>query len=161
MEHNPRSSSSDLKSLGNVAFRSGDFEAAERFYTSAIEAGPNHILHSNRSIVFLRTKRYEAALKDGETCIEMDPLFLKGYSCAGNALEALGRYQEAKLVYTRGKDMAKNEVSGTRTSLCAHAHLQPLLSAPRTPPASATSSSSSASGELRRQSGGASTNSTC
>jgi len=62
----------DLKSEGNKALESGDFEEAIRKYTEAIALDPdNHVLYSNRSAALTKIGRYLEALGDAEKTIEI------------------------------------------------------------------------------------------
>lgn len=64
----------DLKSEGNKALESGNFEEAIRKYTEAIAIDPeNHVLYSNRSAALTKAERYMEALGDADKVIEIKP----------------------------------------------------------------------------------------
>ena len=92
-----------LKSQGNAAFQSGDFERSIELFTAAIALAPsNHVLFSNRSGSHASLGHFNEALSDAETCITLQPGFAKGYSRKGLALFRLGRTAEAKQAYEQG-----------------------------------------------------------
>lgn len=74
----------DLKNKGNDAFKNGDMQKALDFYTMAIEADPlNHLVYSNRALVYSKLNMDEEGLKDCLTGIKLDPTFVKFYIRAG------------------------------------------------------------------------------
>lgn len=80
-------------STGNGFFKSGDLDNAIIHYTKSIEADPSyHVPYSNRSQAYFKQKKYEKAAADGQSCIRVNPEFLKGYHRAANALLALRKY---------------------------------------------------------------------
>ncbi|BGP34552.1 hypothetical protein JCM10296v2_006374 [Rhodotorula toruloides] len=86
------------KEEGNAAFKKGDFEAAKVAYTKAIELAPNSfVLLGNRSLTALKLSPpdYSSALSDADAAIALAPKWAKGYVRKGEALEGLGRTQEA------------------------------------------------------------------
>ena len=63
---------SDLKTQGNAAFSSGDYENAIKLFTQAIELDTtNHVLYSNRSAAFANQKNYKMALQDALKTTEL------------------------------------------------------------------------------------------
>lgn len=89
-----------MKAQGNTAFSSGDYAKAVEKFTEAIsqEQG-NHILYSNRSAAYCALKSYEEAIVDADKVISLNPVWSKGYSRKGAALQGAGRLEEAKLVF--------------------------------------------------------------
>lgn len=62
----------------NEACQRGDFQAAVRLYTSALQADPqNCILYSNRSAARLKLGQHQAALDDAEKACELNPKWPK------------------------------------------------------------------------------------
>ena len=52
-------------------------------------------------------KKYKEALRAFEACIELDANFLMGYLLAGQACEKMGASDQAKQVFEKGKQLAK------------------------------------------------------
>jgi stress-induced-phosphoprotein 1 len=68
----------ELKSQANAAFSSGKNDEAIDLYTQAITLDDkNHVLYSNRSAAYAKSKKYEDALKDADQCITLKPDFVK------------------------------------------------------------------------------------
>ena len=92
-----------MKEEGNRWLASGNFEKAIDCYSEGISKGENlHILHSNRSLAYLKLNSPKKALEDAISCIRLSPLWGKAYSRKGNALFALKMYQEALEAYEEG-----------------------------------------------------------
>ncbi|KAG9300989.1 hypothetical protein G9A89_018941 [Geosiphon pyriformis] len=65
---------------GNELFKQNDFVAAQKEYTEAIkrnEKDPR--AYSNRAACYTKLMAFPEALKDCETCISLDPTFVKAY----------------------------------------------------------------------------------
>ncbi|SCW01478.1 LAFE_0E00518g1_1 [Lachancea fermentati] len=96
----------ELKALGNKAMAAKDFELAITKYTEAIEALPtNAVYYANRAAAYSSLKRYEEAVKDAESAIEVNPSYSKGYSRLGFAMYALGKPEEALGAYKKVLDI--------------------------------------------------------
>lgn len=88
---------------GNTAFKAGRIAEAIVYYTHAIALeDTNRVYYSNRSAAYLQLDDATLALKDAETCIELDPHFSKGYSRKGAALHALECYEDSIAAYQEG-----------------------------------------------------------
>ncbi|EGG19805.1 hypothetical protein DFA_06907 [Cavenderia fasciculata] len=103
-----------LKDNGNTAFRRGEYEIALNWYqlaidvedvTAEVKAASStskqpesiaHILYSNKSACHYNLKNYVEALMDADKSIELAPSWPKGYFRRAQALEALGRKDEAE-----------------------------------------------------------------
>lgn len=84
------------KARGNDAFARGEYEAAARSYTLALNLDPNsHVLLSNRSAAACALGDFAGALEDARAAVELMPGWAKGHSRLGGALAGLGRYSEA------------------------------------------------------------------
>ncbi|XP_052107184.1 stress-induced-phosphoprotein 1-like isoform X2 [Mytilus californianus] len=123
----------DLKSEGNKALESDDFEEAIRKYTEAIALDPeNHVLYSNRSAALTKAARYLEALGDADKTIEIKPDWAKGFSRKGTALCYLNRYEEAASVFMEGLKIdpenaqLKNGLEDAQSKLTGPSGSQPL-----------------------------------
>ncbi|EFA74577.1 hypothetical protein PPL_11545 [Heterostelium album PN500] len=112
----PKVSAEDLKENGNRAFRKGDYDVALNWYQLAAdvdevsrEMDPStknkeqiqYILFSNKAACHISLKNYTEALKDAEKTIELAPEWPKGYLRKSQALEGLGRKEEAQEATTK------------------------------------------------------------
>lgn len=98
--------SDEYKLLGDNAFRSGNSKKAILFYTKAInlvlEDDKRAVLYSNRSAAHLKEGNAHGALEDANSCVQVDPLFAKGYCRKGAALFQLKQYQASITAYKEG-----------------------------------------------------------
>lgn len=68
----------EAKNRGNAAFKAGDLQTAWKEFSSAITLDPaNHVYWSNRSMVSFKGGQYQAALNDGQRCIQLKPDWAK------------------------------------------------------------------------------------
>ena len=93
-----------LKRQGNAAYEAKHYEKAVVLYSKAIRLLPDvdddkHTLFSNRSAANYFRGFYNEALKDAESCIKLNPKFVKGQIRKGMALEKLSEWGEAKAHY--------------------------------------------------------------
>ncbi|KAG8476772.1 hypothetical protein CXB51_030761 [Gossypium anomalum] len=99
----------EAKAKGNAAFSSGDFNAAIKHFTDAINLSPtNNVLYSNRSAAYASLHQYEAALSDAKKTVELKPDWSKGYSRLGAAHLGLHQYQDAVSAYKKGLEIDPN-----------------------------------------------------
>jgi stress-induced-phosphoprotein 1 len=81
-------------------------------YTEGIELDPTeHTLFSNRSMANLSLGNYEAAAADGIKCVELNPMFMKGYHRAGSAYMKLERYEDAAKIVQKGLVLHKADAA--------------------------------------------------
>lgn len=79
------------------------FDEAINAYTAAIALdGGNHALFSNRSAAYTASGKCNAALKDAEKAIVLNPIWYKGYLRKGDALHSMEKYRDAVLSYKKG-----------------------------------------------------------
>ncbi|XP_059485604.1 protein unc-45 homolog A [Neocloeon triangulifer] len=111
-----------LKLEGNDAFKSSAWLQAVHCYTKALELHPvpdsaRAILLKNRAAAYLKLEKYNKAEKDCDAAIEICPTDPKALFRRANALEALGRVEEA---YRDATNAMKSDPTNKE--------LQPLLS---------------------------------
>jgi len=93
-------SANSLKSQGDRAFASKDFQKAIDLFSKAIKKAPkDHMLYSNRSASFLALKKYKKALNDAIKTIHYKPTWSRGYVRLGAATFCLGELDEAEESY--------------------------------------------------------------
>uniref|UniRef100_A0A0D9WM63 U-box domain-containing protein n=1 Tax=Leersia perrieri TaxID=77586 RepID=A0A0D9WM63_9ORYZ len=69
---------------------------ASRKFTKAAKKNPSDPTNfSYRAQCRIERGKFPEALEDAERCIELDPAFVMGYVCKGNALSLLGAYEDA------------------------------------------------------------------
>lgn len=104
------SNSSDLDSIifqsrqvavqGNQMAQSGDYHGAVKMFSKAIQLDPSDFrFFGNRSYCYGRIEKYDSALKDADSAINLAPEWPKGYFRKGRALTGLKRSQEAEQVF--------------------------------------------------------------
>ncbi|XVE65023.1 hypothetical protein DITRI_Ditri07aG0148400 [Diplodiscus trichospermus] len=99
----------EAKAKGNAAFSAGDFNAAIKHFTDAINLSPtNHVLYSNRSAAYASLHQYDAALSDAKKTVDLKPDWSKGYSRLGAAHLGLHQYQDAVSAYKKGLEIDPN-----------------------------------------------------
>lgn len=90
---------SSFKEQGNAAFKKGDWNEAIKFYTKAIKAGEKDkelpVYYKNRAAAYLKIEDYENANKDCTAALKDSPKDPKALFRRTQALEALGRFEEA------------------------------------------------------------------
>ena len=75
------------KSLGNEAYKKGDFPTAMKHYNeSAIQNPSDSKLFRNRAACYSKLMAFPDALKDCESSIKLDPTFVKAYVQKGSVL---------------------------------------------------------------------------
>ncbi|GAA5821733.1 hypothetical protein JCM11251_000996 [Rhodosporidiobolus azoricus] len=107
------------KEEGNVLFKKGDFEGAKEKYSKAIELAPtSYLLLGNRSLTSLKLSppSYSSALSDADAALSLAPTWAKGYVRRGEALEGLGKVEEAVKAFEeavkKGTGTVKTEAQG-------------------------------------------------
>lgn len=98
------------KDEGNAAFKLGKWGLAIKCYTSGIREDPNnHLLYSNRCAAWLKMSKDHKALEDAEKCIQLQPLWAKGYYRRGCALRELLRDDEALAALREAAELAPSD----------------------------------------------------
>ncbi|KAM3925544.1 protein unc-45 homolog A [Leptodactylus fuscus] len=99
-ETNPdKMNSENLREEGNKHFKSGDYETALSCYTKALKLSADKkdvaILHRNRSACYLKLEDYAKAEGDASKAIEVDAGDVKALFRRSQALEKLGKFDQA------------------------------------------------------------------
>mmetsp|Transcript_9901 Transcript_9901/g.18657 ORF Transcript_9901/g.18657 Transcript_9901/m.18657 type:complete len:402 (+) Transcript_9901:2023-3228(+) len=100
------------KCEGNSHLSAGNLVAAVRAYSEGIKLAESadkkevddvlHLLYGNRSVARLKNNDPKGALEDAQVCLKMKPMWGKAYGRKGNALCALGDYEQALKIYEEG-----------------------------------------------------------
>ncbi|KAM3561786.1 hypothetical protein MY1884_002215 [Beauveria asiatica] len=86
----------DLKNQGNKAFAAGDFPAAIKFYSQAIELNDKEpTFYTNRAQAYIKTEAFGYAIIDAGKAIELNPTLVKAYYRRGLARTAILHPKEA------------------------------------------------------------------
>lgn len=102
----------DLKEQGNVAFRNQKYEEAERLYSQKIELFPGlKKLLTNRAMSRNKMKKYEEAISDCDSALEIDSKFAKPIVHKGNALLSLGRFDEARKCFNSLRSLGERNLA--------------------------------------------------
>ncbi len=76
----------NLNNIGMVYAQKGDYDAAIRDYTKAIEIDPNNAdTFSNRGAAYYTEKDYDTAIRDFDKAIELDSELARAFYNRGNA----------------------------------------------------------------------------
>jgi len=85
---------------GNELFKSGKFADAIVKYSDAMKRNPkDHVPYSNRAACYQKLMEWQLALKDADTCITMEPTFVKGWSRKAGIHYFLKEYHKAMDAY--------------------------------------------------------------
>merc|ERR1712183_1213996 len=98
---------------GNEYFKKGAYPEAKKHYDESIKRNPDAAAtYSNRAAAYMKLCEFSHALKDTETCIKLDPKFVKGYVRKGGCLEGMKKYTEAKQGYSRCMNQKHKNMNG-------------------------------------------------
>eukprot|EP00960_Hanusia_phi_P039828 754070-Hanusia_phi.AAC.2 len=82
-----REESDRIKDEGNKLLMTGDYESAILKYTTSLEKNPkNSISFANRAQAYISINDYEKAVEDCNSCLEIDPRYVKAYLRRSTAL---------------------------------------------------------------------------
>merc|ERR1712087_1023793 len=96
-----KSQADEIKKAANEQFRKKKYKEACDLYTKAIKLYPHSAIYfSNRSMCYMKLENYGLAFTDADKAIKLDPCYAKGYYQKGIAQFTLGKYKEAKKLFT-------------------------------------------------------------
>ncbi|KAK4467494.1 hypothetical protein MN116_008975 [Schistosoma mekongi] len=88
------------KAKGNEFYQNGDYPAAIRHYSEAIKRNPSDAkLYSNRAACYTKLMEFPLAISDCNTCIELDPKFVKGYLRKGAVCNTMKDFNHARQAF--------------------------------------------------------------
>jgi stress-induced-phosphoprotein 1 len=105
---NPEKALED-KAKGNEFYKAGKWQDAIEQYTESIKRDPtNHAVYSNRAACFAKLMSWNQALEDCETCLGMEPTFVKAYIRKGKVQHFLKQYHKALVTFDQGLALDPN-----------------------------------------------------
>lgn len=119
---------SELRGKAAKAFSDGEFEDAINFYTEAILLNPSALFYAKRGQAFLKLNKPNAAIRDCDRALKLNPDNASGYKFRGRAYRLLGDWeaaakdlrQAAKLDYDEQTDEWLKEVTPNAKKLEQH-----------------------------------------
>lgn len=97
------------KEKGNEFFKKGDYSAAVKHYTEAIQRNPEDAkLYSNRAACYTKLAAFDLGLKDCDTCVRLDETFIKGWIRKGKILQVMQKSSEAQTAYQKALEIDPN-----------------------------------------------------
>lgn len=101
-----------FKQEGNAHYKAGAYKEAVDAYTKAIDADPeNSIYYGNRSMAYMQTRDYDAALRDTLESTRLAPGNPKTLVRLGKLYTSLGRFQDAISTFS---EVSQLEAIGTQ-----------------------------------------------
>ncbi|XP_014250313.1 stress-induced-phosphoprotein 1 isoform X2 [Cimex lectularius] len=96
----------EAKEQGNQLFKDGNYAEAIKFYTEAIKRNPDDSrYYSNRAACYTKLAAFDLGLKDCESCLTLDPKFIKGWIRKGKILQGMGQHSKAISAYQKALDI--------------------------------------------------------
>ena len=96
-----------LKTEGNKHYEAGNYLAAHRHYSMAIEVDPtNPLLLTNRAAANMAMQNYDAVVKDCLKAVTLDPHLVKGYARMAHGYLLLGQGRQANRQYQQALEYA-------------------------------------------------------
>lgn len=96
----------EAKEKGNELFKNGDYAEAVKYYTEAIKRNPDDAkYYSNRAACYTKLAAFDLGLKDCDTCLQLDPKFIKGWIRKGKILQGMQQPGKAISAYQRALDI--------------------------------------------------------
>lgn len=96
----------EAKEKGNELFKNGKYAEAVKEYTEAINRNPDDPkYYSNRAACYTKLAAFDLGLKDCETCLKLDPKFLKGWIRKGKILQGMQQQSKAIVAYEKALEL--------------------------------------------------------
>jgi len=111
------------KQKGNKFYEDGKWTDAITEYSESLRRDPkNYKLFSNRAACFTKLMDWGSALEDIETCLKIEPTFVKAYIRKAKIQQYLKQYHKALDTYDKGLALdpeASELIEGKRVTLRA------------------------------------------
>ncbi|KAI3727507.1 hypothetical protein L6452_16123 [Arctium lappa] len=119
-----RDASQEAKAKGMEAISNGNLEEAIEHLTEAILLNPaSAIMYATRATVYIKMKKPNAAIRDADAALQINPDFAKGYKSCGIARSMLGQWEEAaKDLHVASKLDYDEEISSVLKKVEPNAH---------------------------------------
>jgi len=86
---------SELRGKAAKAYSEGNFEDAVNYYTEAILLNPTALFHAKRGQAYLKLNKPNAAIRDCDRALKMNPDSAAAFKFRGRAHRLLGNWEEA------------------------------------------------------------------
>ena len=84
----------------------GDYPGALKAYSESVKRNPNDArVFSNRAACYTKLAEFGLALKDVETCLALDPKFVKAYLRKGNIALLMKETAKARDAYEKALEL--------------------------------------------------------
>jgi len=114
---------------GNKSFKGGDYPSALKHYTESIKRNPDEVkTYSNRAAAYTKLAEFGLAMTDINTCLKMDPKFVKAYLRKGSILLLMKEPTKAREAYQAALEIDPNcqeARQGVMDSYQSNANLTP------------------------------------
>lgn len=106
----PQQRKAYAQALGSL--QGNNYKQAEQQLRQLIRQNPQLSgPHANLGVVYLRTRRYEAAVASFAKSVELNPRRAEVYNQQGVALRQLGRFEEARVAYVKALSLKPDYAS--------------------------------------------------
>lgn len=99
----------ELKSQGNAAINAKNYLEAAVLYSKALKLssdGPNsHVYYSNRAAAYCHLNKYQEAVNDCKSSLQLVPDYVKAYSRLGLSYFFLEQYEDAVEAYRKAVEL--------------------------------------------------------
>lgn len=102
----------EAKSKASNAFNTGDYDLALNEYTKAILIAPSPLTYAKRAEVLIKLRRPNAAIRDCDAALKMNPDSAKAMKIRGAACRYLGRWNDANRDLSAGLNADFDETYG-------------------------------------------------
>ena len=102
----------EAKSKASNAFNTGDYAVAVDEYTKAILIAPSPLTYAKRAEVLIKLRRPNAAIRDCDAALKMNPDSAKALKIRGAACRYLGRWNDANRDLSAGLNADFDETYG-------------------------------------------------
>ncbi|XP_057375057.1 stress-induced-phosphoprotein 1-like isoform X2 [Daphnia carinata] len=97
------------KEKGNEFFRKGQYADALKCYSEAIKRNPSDAkVYSNRAACYTKLAAFDLGLKDCDSCLELEPTFVKGWIRKGKILQGMQQYSKASAAFQKAMELDPN-----------------------------------------------------
>jgi len=106
IEYDTEDEDKETKEDANKLVQEGKYNMAVRIYTNLLKNNnDDYILLSNRSVAFIKSRKYQLALKDCVKTTQLKPDWAKGWGRLGAALYRLNKMEEATTAYNKAMEL--------------------------------------------------------